>query len=157
MFCSIEDAWGEKNFAEKPLFKQSDKSEHFTNQEDTKNNTEQMYSKYMELKEMFDGGEPVYSKPTHQVKPSYSKQVDQVQDEVCAAVDAHIAKCSHCRSKYMTNKQNKYSRSYNQDSSFDFGRIDLDKIGITIKSNKDIVTIFLFGLLVILLLQLFSK
>ena len=159
MFCSIEDAWGEKNFTEKPLFKQSDKSEHFTNQEDPKNHTEQMYSKYMELKEMFDGGEPSYSKPTtHQAhQPHQVHKVHQPQDEICVAVDAHIAKCAHCRSKYMGLQQNKYSRSYNQSSGFDFGGIDLNKIGITIKSNKDIVTIFLFGLLVILLLQLFSK
>lgn len=146
MFCSIEDAWGEKSFVEKPLFKQSDRSEHFSSKlydEPVTNNNDNLYSKYMELKEMFDGGEVMGPTPVHKLNPKTMPNL-----EVCDALDAHIAKCPYCRSKYMLRS----SRSQNN-----FGSFDLDRLGIGIKSNKDIVTIFLFGLLVILLLQLLSK
>jgi hypothetical protein len=112
----------------------------------------------MELKEMFDGGEDLKPTQVTKVQPSHSHS--QSHSEVCDALDAHISKCAHCRAKYMLRSHRSYDsydsyRSYGSQSGF--GGFDLDKIGLSIKSNKDIVTIFLFGLLVILLLQLFSK
>lgn len=159
MFCSIEDAWGEKTFTDKPLFKQSDKPEHFTTQYDepiTNGDNTHLYSKYMELKEMFDGGEQI--KQTQQSTPHHHhhQQTTHNSTEVCDAVDAHIAKCSYCRAKYMGHR---HSTSTHRQSNqqFGFGGFDINQLNMSIKSNKDIITIFLFGLLVILLLQLLSK
>jgi hypothetical protein len=166
MFCSIEDAWGEKNFADKPLFKQSDKPEHFTTDDSSINYKQQLYNKYIELKEMFD-------KPNKTIKSNKNKSnihehfsdsnihenfsdsniheyltdsVNTLSDSsnlVCKALDKHLLKCKRCRHKYL--RQDQINR-------FDFSNI----IG-SFNSNKDIITIFLLGLLVILLLQLFAS
>ncbi len=149
MFCSIEDAWGEKSFTDKQIFKQSDRPEHFENSQ----SKEQLYSKYMELKEMF--GNQNEQKDTFEhfgnMDPSNPPQVQH--QPVCMALDAHMAKCAHCRHKYgsRSHRSHMYS-AHSQPYSFDFSNLSMG-----IRSNKDIVTIFLFGLLVILLLQLFSK
>ena len=148
MFCSIEDAWGEKSFTDKQIFKQSDRPEHFTNNQ----NKEDLYSKYMELKEMF-GNESNESNESNNAIEHFDhtpQKVNHKSLQVCNAVDAHMAKCPRCRRRYGHNVH-RYT-NYNQPFSF-----DLSNIGMDIRSNKDIVTIFLFGLLVILLLQLFSK
>lgn len=139
MFCSIEDAWGE-SFVDKSLFKQSDKSEHFENYEFSKpvkndnsySKNDNLYTKYLELKEMFDNNETFTQQPT--IKDS----------EVCLALDDHLMKCSRCRAKYLSRGEIK--NGYN-----------LSSITNYFQDSKDIITIFLFGLLVILLLQLFSK
>jgi hypothetical protein len=149
MFCSIEDAWGEKSFTDKQIFKQSDMPEHFENKQEK----EQLYSKYMELKEMF--GNDSYDTVEHfghdQTQTKHQKH--SLSSQVCAAVDAHMAKCAHCRRKYARGGSNiQYPRHGYHPYSFDFSNLTMG-----IRSNKDIVTIFLFGLLVILLLQLFSK
>lgn len=147
MFCSIEDAWGEKSFAEKPIFKQSDKPEHFAN-----DSNENLYSKYIELKGIFESENQ--NKPTQLTKPEEIHE--HFADEsipVCAALDAHMAKCARCRSKYMF-KTRSVMKNYPNNPHFGF---DLSNLVTGIYSNKDIITIFLFGLLVILLLQLFSK
>ena len=89
-----------------------------------------MYSQYMELREMFESNE---------VKDS----------EVCLALDNHLSKCARCRSKYLVKSNN---QQYNGPMSIDFSKINLN-----LESNKDVITIFLFGLLIILLLQLFSS
>lgn len=163
MFCTIEDAWGSKdsqhssfannnpdksintdNTFNKEMFEQSDKPESFksneytfedkstTNDKSTSNDKskQDMYSKYMELKEMFE---------SNQVKDS----------EVCLALDNHLSKCERCRSKYLIKSNN---QQYNSSMSMDFSKINLN-----LDSNKDVITIFLFGLLIILLLQLFSS
>jgi hypothetical protein len=148
MFCSIEDAWGEKSFTDKQIFKQSDRPEHFENNKDK----EELYSKYMELKDMFGGD-------TKETVEHFGHDQNQNQNQihynsssqVCAAVEAHMSKCVHCRRKYGGGARH-YPRHMSQPYSFDFSNLS-----IGIRSNKDIVTIFLFGLLVILLLQLFSK
>jgi hypothetical protein len=138
MFCTIEDAWGEKNFTEKPIFQQSDKPEifkereHFGIDDNLKTPSKKdMYNQYMELKEMFGND-------------NYEEQ----ESQVCLALDNHLAKCTRCRSKYL--KQN--NQKYFHDNSF-----NLPNFNLNIRSNKDIITIFLFGLLILLLLQLFSK
>lgn len=158
MFCSIEDAWGEKSFTDKQIFKQSDKPEHFENKQDK----EHLYSKYMELKEMFgnqDQDEPSIvehfgDQVTKQVPVHRSNAGSGIvyQNKVCDAVEAHMAKCAHCRHKYGFGSGSRYRSKEHQGFSLDFSNLSFG-----IKSNKDIVTIFLFGLLVILLLQLFSK
>jgi C-terminal processing protease CtpA/Prc len=163
MFCTIEDAWGSKdlqhssfsnnnpdksintdNTFNKEMFEQSDKPESFksneytfedkstTNDKNTSNDKskQDMYSKYMELREMFE---------SNQVKDS----------EVCLALDNHLSKCERCRSKYLIKSNN---QQYNSSMSMDFSKINLN-----LDSNKDVITIFLFGLLIILLLQLFSS
>jgi len=142
MFCSIEDAWGEKSFTDKQIFKQSDRPEHFENN----GSKEHLYSKYMELKEMFGNTPDAVEHFGHESNDS----------QVCSAVDAHMAKCSHCRRKYQFDNSQIYSRNRHrtQPYSFDFSNLSM---GWGIRSNKDIVTVFLIGLLVILLLQLFSK
>lgn len=159
MFCSIEDAWGEKSFTDKQIFKQSDRPEHFENNQ----SKEQLYSKYMELKDMF-GNESNqineiqsnqvehFGNESHQPHSHHSHQPHQAHHshQVCAALDAHMRKCSHCRRKY---GHGSHAYSY-QAQPYSF---DLSNLSMGIRSNKDIVTIFLFGLLVILLLQLFSK
>lgn len=141
MFCSIEDAWGEKKFTDKPLFKQSDKPEHFTadgkSYLDTQEiQSKQLYNKYMELKEMFE-------QPHNDIHEHFNDAPSA--SPVCTALDTHLFKCSRCRNKYL----NKYNQQYGN-SGFDLGNVILN-----IQSNKDIVTIFLLGLLVILLLKLF--
>jgi len=161
MFCSIEDAWGEKSFEDKPIFKQSDKPEHFTNETSIKHSQktdENLYSKYMDLKEMFENGSGPNDSPEH-----FGQQSDNNESQVCLALDAHLSKCSRCRSKYLKSHGNKSvlrsRHQYNSQpyyGSRDFG-LDFSRITSSIRTNKDIVTIFLFGLLVILLLQLFSK
>ena len=186
MFCTIEDAWGitnpsdrdvlypstasrelqSSNNISKPsgfrldtnkekIFQQSDKPESFKSIEhfgpdgqdsleqnfdeplnrlgDTthlNSSKEEMYNKYMELKEMFG-----------------NEQKETKESEVCIALDNHLSKCHRCRSKYI--KYNNENRN-----SYDF---DFSKIMLNIRSNKDMITIFLFGLLIILLLQLFSS
>jgi hypothetical protein len=174
MFCTIEDAWGSKDFQHstsdqnpskdlqhssftsiksnnldntfnKEMFEQSDKPESFKSNEYTfedKNNNNQdkslnnekskqdMYSQYIELREMFEGNE---------VKDS----------QVCLALDNHLSKCARCRSKYLVKSNN---QQYNGPMSIDFSKLNLN-----LESNKDVITIFLFGLLIILLLQLFSS
>lgn len=149
MFCSIEDAWGEKNFTDKPLFQQSDKPElfknleHFNQENINSVSKENMYNQYMELKEMFE---------------NENENEDEYEDEnkeVCLAADNHIQKCKHCRLRYLNNdycfkpKKNNLYQNYNT--------FDLDRINLIIRSNKDLITIFLFGLLILLLLQLFAK
>jgi hypothetical protein len=158
MFCTIEDAWGsglqsnlqvdindEKRFTDKEIFQQSDKPESFKNNEFFNNSSpnkehmnilnestkEDLYNKYIELKEMFQNKE-------------------KKESEVCIALDNHLQKCYRCRSKYMSQMEN-YNNNYNNNS------FDLSKLMVNIGSNKDMITIFLFGLLVILLLQLFSS
>lgn len=173
MFCTIEDAWGLKdlqhsahssftntksinsdNTFNKEMFEQSDKPDSFKSNEYTfedKNNNYQekslnneklnnekskqdMYNQYMELREMFDG-----NLNNNEVKDS----------EVCLALDNHLSKCARCRSKYLVKLNN---QQYNNPMSIDFSKINLN-----LDSNKDAITIFLFGLLIILLLQLFSS
>lgn len=168
MFCTIEDAWGSKDLQHstshqnlskdlhssfestnlnKEMFEQSDKPDSFKSNEYTfedKNHQEKsinnekskqdMYSQYMELREMFDG-----NLNNNEVKDS----------EVCLALDNHLSKCARCRSKYLVKLNN---QQYNNPMSIDFSKINLN-----LESNKDIITIFLFGLLIILLLQLFSS
>jgi hypothetical protein len=157
MFCTIEDAWGsglqsnlqvntndEKRFTDKEIFQQSDKPESFKTNEFFSNSSpnkehmnilnestkEDLYNKYIELKEMFQNKE-------------------KKESEVCIALDNHLQKCYRCRSKYMNQMEN-YNNNYNNG-------FDLSKIMVNIGSNKDMITIFLFGLLIILLLQLFSS
>jgi hypothetical protein len=156
MFCSIEDAWGEKNFSDKPIFKQSDKPEHFktdgselnynSNKQEhltfdgsnlNYNSKQQLYNKYVELKEMFDTND----NNIHEHFNNSNKYHNDISP-VCNALDAHIIKCEYCRNKYYQKQQC---------NNFDFGDIITN-----IKTNKDIVTIFLLGLLVILLVQLFT-
>jgi len=145
MFCTIEDAWGEKNFSEKSIFQQSDKSEifkekeHFVIDNNVKTPSKKdMYNQYMELKEMFGNDD-------------YQEQ--EKESQVCLALDNHLAKCTRCRSKYL--KQN--NQKYYHDNSFNVPNFNLPNFNLNIRSNKDIITIFLFGLLILLLLQLFSK
>ena len=180
MFCTIEDAWGSalqsnnissssglgpnindnKRFADKDIFQQSDKPESFktieyfgmTNPDDEQSNTktiynneqvfnkksnesikEDMYNKYIQLKEMFG-----------------NEEEEKKESEVCIALDNHLQKCSRCRSKYLKYKY------YNDNNNYNNG-FDLSKIMTNIRLNKDMITIFLFGLLIILLLQLFSS
>lgn len=170
MFCTIEDAWGSKDLQHstshqnlskdlhssfestnlnKEMFEQSDKPDSFksneytfedkniNHQEKSINNEkskQDMYSQYMELREMFDG-----NLNNNEVKDS----------EVCLALDNHLSKCARCRSKYLVKLNN---QQYNNPMSIDFSKINLN-----LESNKDVITIFLFGLLIILLLQLFSS
>ena len=130
----------------KEMFEQSDKPESFklneyTFHEKSTNNEEikqDMYNKYMELKEMFED--------------KYSP-VEQKVSEVCLALDNHLSKCERCRSKYLLDNKQLESQQLNQYNN----GIDLSKISIYINSNKDTITIFLFGVLIILLLQLFSS
>jgi hypothetical protein len=146
MFCSIEDAWGEKSFTDKQIFKQSDRPEHFENNQ----NKEQQYSKYMGANESNQSNQS-----NDGVEHFSNNQKNHNQSQVCVAVETHLAKCAHCRRKYGgggSSYSQMYSRHGTQPYSFDFSGL-----GMGIRSNKDIVTIFLFGLLVILLLQLFSK
>ena len=130
----------------KEMFEQSDKPDSFklneyTYPQEKSTNNEQikqdMYSKYMELKEMFED--------------KYSPIEEKVSD-VCLALDNHLAKCERCRSKYLfkSGLASRQSDQYNNS-------IDLSKISLYINSNKDTITIFLFGVLIILLLQLFSS
>ena len=130
----------------KEMFEQSDKPESFKlneytfHQEKNTNNEEKkqdMYNKYMELKEMFED--------------KYSP-VEEKVSEVCLALDNHLSKCERCRSKYLfrSKSETKHLEQYNSS-------IDLSKISLYINSNKDTITIFLFGVLIILLLQLFSS
>ena len=154
MFCSIEDAWGEKSFADKQLFKQSDKPEHFTNETTIKfseQKDENLYSKYMELKDMFENG----SGPNDSVE-HFGQGVENNESQVCLALDAHLSKCSRCRNKYLKSHGNKSALRSSSQPFYRSGDFNLDFSSITsgIRTNKDIVTIFLFGLLVILLLQL---
>jgi len=144
MFCSIEDAWGEKNFTDKPIFQQSDKPElfknleHFNQENINSISKGDMYNQYLELKEMFENEDK----------------------EVCLAADNHIQKCNRCRLKYLNNNQDQKYHSFEskQNNLYQkYNSFDLDKINSIIRSNKDIITIFLFGLLVLLLLQLFAK
>jgi hypothetical protein len=165
MFCSIEDAWGEKSFADKQLFKQSDKPEHFTNEtiiKQTEQKDETLYSKYMELKDMFENGSGPNDSLEH-----FAQEAENNESQVCLALDSHLDKCSRCRTKYLKSHGNKNvlrSRNQNDIQPFygygsnlrDFN-FNFSSITSGIRTNKDIITIFLFGLLVILLLQLFSK
>ena len=158
MFCTLEDAWGEKKFNDKEIFQQSDKPESFKSIEhfgNTKNNNEEidnikklpkekMYNQFIELKEMFENNSNNNNNHNHHNNHNHNKH-----SEVCMALDNHLAKCYRCRSKYLNyyNEQ-KYNNNY---------EFDLSSFILNLKSNKDIITIFLFGLLIILLLQLFSS
>jgi hypothetical protein len=59
-------------------------------------------------------------------------------NKVCVAVENHISKCPNCRAKYLVN------------------RFDIPKIYNMVSSNKDVITIFLFVILIILILKLFK-
>jgi len=151
MFCTLEDAWGEKNFNNKQIFKESDKpdsfakneysnlSEHFSNNNSSisnNNDKNNMYKQYMELKEMFSND---------QIEQNIVE--NHTASKVCIALDNHIMNCNHCRNKYLNN--NKFN--------FKSPDFNMSTIMNSLKTNKDAVTIFLLGLLVLLLLQLFSK
>jgi len=148
MFCSIEDAWGENKFNDKPIFNINDKPEsfrqneykfsndvdissknisknissieHFENDNDTKDN-KKMYNQYIKLKEMFENDN---------------------KNEVCYAVEKHIANCPHCNQKYNSLQMPQMPN------------IDLVKL---MNANKESINIFLIGLLFILILQLFRS
>jgi len=140
MFCTLEDAWGGETLANNTIFNQSDKSDTFKNNEyspiNDNNITEHfsnkpnMYQQYMHLKEMFE-------QPVQQQQPN----------QVCVAIDSHLEKCQYCKDKYLTNKCN----------SFIIPEINLSHLSHKITANSDTITILLFGLLLILILKLFTN
>lgn len=173
MFCTLEDAWGEKQFNEKPIFQQSDKPEsfksieHFSNTktyEDENENIndninenikypskDKLYNQYIQLKEMFGNDNHNDYHNRNDYHNNSNSHMQKNNYDVCIALDNHLAKCPRCRSKYLNY--------YNQEKLNDnYGlNFDLSSFSLNLKSNKDIITIFLFGLLIILLLQLFSS
>jgi len=130
MFCTLEDAWGEKNFIElqnnidintsnksyeiqKPVQKEN------INDNITRN--EDLYKQYLFLKQKFNN--------------------IPEESQVCIATENHISKCKFCQNKYYSSSQ----------------PFNLHKMTDFIKINKDLITIILIGLLIILFINLIFK
>lgn len=130
MFCTLEDAWGEKDFSDK-INKievlESKKNIDYKNHVPVKihenfSEPEDLYKQYLFLKQKFDN--------------------DNVETQVCIATENHISKCKFCQKKYYSNS---------------FPPINLHNILNYFRNNKDLISIVLIGLLIILILNLFLK
>ena len=153
MFCSIEDAWGEKEFVDKPLFKQSDKPEHFTNESNKKiseENKQDLYSKYIELKEIFesnksnDQNEPNEPNDPNELNEHFGNNFENYNSHlnkmsVCLALDAHLSKCNRCRLKYLSNNNHKPAIKKNSLYTSNSLGFDLSNLIAGLHINKDII------------------
>lgn len=137
MYCGINEVWG-------PNFNNSETVENFTSW-----NQDKEYQTFLRLKEKFGGG---------------NNNIDNADSE-CSSVNEYCKLCSECRRKAKRNRYGRKNVRFNLDSEiFDsFSDISdslmdriLDLIN-DITKNKDLITLVLVCVLMVLIFKFLNK